>query len=815
MKALLQAGVLTLLLIAVGWLTMTNATANDSHPHADALKNDDGSWKYTNKLVGETSPYLLQHAHNPVDWYPWGPEAFEAARDRGVPIFLSVGYATCYWCHVMERQVFENPEIAAQMNEQFVCIKVDREERPDIDDIYMMATQLMTRSGGWPMSVFMTPPGAEGDDDPGLKPFWAGTYIPPTQQYGRPGFPQVLSALSTAWQEQRSDVITQAERLTEAVSEALTQRGIPGPVGANSIKTATNQLLNMYDREHGGFGDAPKFPQPAYLDFLLSVYQNNPSDALWQMIRHTLDRMARGGMYDQIGGGFHRYSTDERWLVPHFEKMLYDNGQLVELYAKALQINPDGDGAGQYERIIRETCDYVLREMTDDTGAFWSAQDAEVNAREGGSYIWTDAQVRAELDDEHLAKLALQMYGVSEGPNFQDPHDNTAEPANVLYLPVVLTDLSAKLEVDHAALTAKRKQINTTLKTRRDQRDQPITDDKVLVSWNGMMIAALADAGRVLDEPAYIDAAARAADTIIQHMATDDGGLYRTMRNGQAKIPAFLEDYAWFTHGLLALHHAQPDQTKWLELAQRYTDVAIERFDAESGGYYDTLADQRDLFIRVRGTYDGAIPSANGRMVHNLLSLHELTGNVDYLDRAERDLRSFSEPLASSGAGMVQMQGALQRALELDPKRFKEQAKVDKPVKSDQPVTASLSNDFHMTDGRAAFTVTLDIAEGFHINAQKPTLPYLIPTLLELQDAEGYQFSADFPDPVEHQFQYADQPLAVYEGKVVINAKLRRLPETTGDLPDTAALVLKYQACTDSACLQPSSIRIPLATTDE
>ncbi len=812
MRWRLRLGVLVLLLVTAGWIAMTRTAANDTHPHAQAMKNPDGSWRYTNHLAGETSPYLLQHAHNPVDWRPWGADAFEEARQRGVPIFLSIGYATCYWCHVMERQVFENPEIAAQMNELFVCIKVDREERPDVDDVYMTATQIMTRSGGWPMSVFLTPPGAAGENDPGLKPFWAGTYIPPTPQFGRPSFPQVLQALSDAWIQQRAEVVGQAEQLASAVSASLAGQGEPGPVYPSMVQAATDQVISMYDREHGGFGGAPKFPQPAYLGFLLRVYRNNPADPLWRVIGHTLDRMARGGMYDQIGGGFHRYSTDERWLVPHFEKMLYDNAQLVGLYARVIEVKPADASASMYERVIRETCDYVLREMTDQTGAFWSAQDAEVNAREGGSYVWTEAQLRDAVADPALADLAVRMYGLTDGPNFRDPHDDSAEPANVLYLPLPLASLSTDAGVEMTALMAKRRSINHALKSARDQRDQPITDDKVLTSWNGMMIAALADAGRVLKEPAYTDAAQRAADAIVSRMSTDNGGLYRTMRNGEAKTPGFLEDYAWFVHGLLALNRAQPDNPKWLELATRYTQAAIDRFAVDTGGYYDTLADQPDLFVRVRGTYDGAIPSANGRMVHNLLDLYERTGESSRLDRAEKDLRSFAEPLGRSGAGVVQMQGALLRAMQIAPARFADRTPNRVPAETDRrPLSADIEPDtIRFIDGIATFSVTLDIAADFHINSHQPSEAMLIPTRLSLTGADGYDLAVRYPEPDMAEYAYADRPLSVFHSKVVLNATLRRKSTANGPLPSDATLLLLYQACTDTACLPPVTVRLPL-----
>ena len=821
MRTRLQLGVLALLLLTAGWFTMNSQAANDIHPHADKLKKEDGSWRFTNHLENETSPYLLQHAHNPVDWRPWGQAAFDEARERDVPIFLSVGYSTCYWCHVMERQVFEDPDIAAKMNELFVCVKVDREERPDVDDIYMMATQLMTGSGGWPMSVFLTPPGAAGENDPGLKPFWAGTYIPPTPQHGRPGFPQVLDGLSHAWNEQRTEITGQGDKLAEAVSQALVRQGEPGPVDASMIQAATDQLLNMYDRKHGGFGGAPKFPQPAYLEFLLAVYENNPADALWQIIGHTLEQMARGGMYDQVGGGFHRYSTDDRWLVPHFEKMLYDNAQLVELYAAALDKKPTDANAPLYERVIRETCDYVLRDMTDPTGAFWSAQDAEVNAREGENYVWTESQARDAISDADLADLAVKMYGLDLGSNFQDPHDPDAKPVNVLYLPVPLATLSAEIGGEMSVMLNKRRQINAALKTVRDQRDQPGTDDKTLLSWNGMMIAAMADAGRVLNEPKYTDAAALAADAILSHMTDKDGGLFRTMRQGEAKIPAFLEDYAWFTHGLIALHHAQPDQTKWLELAKHYTRAASERFAAETGGYYDTLANQRDLFVRVRGVYDGAVPSANGRMIHNQLDLYEITNEARWLDATEKGLRSFAEPLARSGSGMVQMQAALLRALELDPARFADAGQVvstttDTDSDNDSPVRVTLEpSPLVFNEGAAKLTVTLDIHSDFHINSNEPSQEFLIPTVLSLANADGYELEVAYPTPTMASYDYADQPLSVFHGRVQVRATLRKTSQSAEALPADAVLLLSYQACTSSACLQPATELIPLIIASE
>lgn len=388
---------------------------------------------HQNRLARETSPYLLQHAANPVDWFAWGPEAFEAARERGVPIFLSIGYATCYWCHVMERESFEDEGIGALMSELFVCVKVDREERPDVDDIYMAAVQAMTGRGGWPMSVFLTPPGARGKEDAGLEPFWGGTYLPPEPRWGMASFEQTLRAIRRAWDEQRGEVLEQAARLSEHVRDALGAERASAAIGERDCEKATRGLLSIYDRVHGGFGAAPKFPQPVFCEFLLDRLEASADEdetrAIEVSVRHTLERMALGGMYDQLGGGFHRYSVDEKWLVPHFEKMLYDNAQLLSLYARA-QARWKSE---LFARVVKETAEYVLAEMTGNEGLFWSAQDAEVDGKEGLNYLWTAEEIEEAIGDSELAAYAKRVYGVDRGPNFRDPH-HPGEPArNVLF----------------------------------------------------------------------------------------------------------------------------------------------------------------------------------------------------------------------------------------------------------------------------------------------------------------------------------------------------------------------------------------------
>ncbi|MEX1016136.1 MAG: DUF255 domain-containing protein [Phycisphaeraceae bacterium] len=794
--------------------------ATAGHPHAQALQHDDGSWKFTNRLADEASPYLLQHAHNPVDWYAWGEEAFEAARREEKPIFLSVGYSTCYWCHVMERQVFENPTIAQQMNERFVNVKVDREERPDVDDLYMTAVQLMTQRGGWPMSVFLTPPG-EGEGW-GLKPFWAGTYLPPEPGHGMPSFPQVLEGLSDAWKEQREKVLAQSEQVAKAVTDHLRHRDLSGPLSVELVQEAANRLLRMYDARHGGFGGAPRFPQPDQLAFLLAVQRHMEAGDIAQAVTHTLDRMARGGVYDQLGGGFHRYSVDEQWLVPHFEKMLYDNGQLTELYADVYAQQRESELAPTWARVARETCDYVLREMTDDTGAFWSAQDAEVEAREGGNYIWTREQVEQAIEDDELAAIAVRLFGLDEGPNFRDPHDSDAKPANVLYLPQPLETLAAELEEPVDALMAQRAKIIAALKAVRDRRPQPGTDDKVLTSWNGMMIAGLARAGAALDEPTYLDAAERAVDAIIEHMA-DGEGLLHTMRRGDARLPAYLEDYAFFVHGLLALHRAGRGDGRHLDRAKQYTRVAVDRFRAEGGGYYDTLAEQSDLFVRLRSLHDGVIPTPNSQMVHNLLDLHELTDERAYLERAADDLFAFGAALREQGTAMLHMQHALLRLIEIDPALLHapaapapatEAGRVHRPA-----VSATVSPQrIDLAEGEVMLAVNVSIETGYHLNAARPGDEQLTPTTLELDPADGWTMSVDYPAGVLRELPYADRPVNVYEGQVVIEATLRHTGE--GDMPTGTAgprlprlpprLRLHYQACSDTACYEPHTLALPV-----
>jgi uncharacterized protein YyaL (SSP411 family) len=460
-----------------------------------------------NRLASQSSPYLLQHARNPVDWYPWGQEAFDTARTRDVPIFLSIGYSTCYWCHVMERESFEDEATASLMNRHFVCVKVDREERPDVDDIYMAAVLAVRGQGGWPMSVFLEPTT--------LKPFWAGTYFPPRGhgREGLPAFPDVIESMSRAWLEQRADVLAQADEIARAVRERTGEVAAPVPVGRAQVALAVSSLMQLFDRAEGGFGRAPKFPQPVYLEFLLDARERLDPESragVDHALKLTLDRMAMGGIHDHLAGGFHRYSVDAHWLVPHFEKMLYDQGQLAQVYARAALAFEDDF----YRRVARRTCDFVLRELTGPDGAFLSAIDAEVDHREGKNYLWKPEEFRALLSDVDAA-WSLEVYGLTHGPNFRDPHHPSDAPSNVLHLEARPDALAQREGSPLGAWYSRLERVNAKLLAARAKRPQPAIDDKAIAAWNGLMIAGMAVAGRLLDEPRFVAGAARAADAVL------------------------------------------------------------------------------------------------------------------------------------------------------------------------------------------------------------------------------------------------------------------------------------------------------------
>ena len=597
--------------------------------------------KHTNRLAQETSPYLLQHAHNPVDWFAWGDEAFQIAKSENKPILLSVGYSACHWCHVMERESFENEAIAAIMNREYVCIKVDREERPDVDAIYMSAVQLMTGQGGWPMTVFMTPDG---------KPFFGGTYFPPEDMYGRPGFPRILEAVATAWQTERLGIESQSDTILAHMDQGndLTRDLQDSLLTPKILENAYTTLSASFDRQHGGFGNAPKFPQPANLDFLLRFHARGKRQEALQMVEKTLQKMALGGMYDQLGGGFHRYSTDQTWLVPHFEKMLYDNAQLAQTYAYAFQIT----GKAFYKGVAEETLEYVLREMTSEEGGFYSAQDADSEGEEGKFFVWTPEEVTAILGEQD-AKVFNAFYDVSKAGNW--------EGNNILHVVMDAKDVAQQfgLTVEQAAQILDKARI--AMLQARDRRVKPGLDDKILTAWNGLMLAAFAECGAIFNRQDFTDAAVKNADFVLNQLAQseDKTRLLRTYRNGQAKLNGYLEDYAFYADGLLHLYQATFDP-KWLTQAQTLADAMLEHFwDEAHSGFYTTSNDHEQLVQRLKDLDDNATPSGNSVGVEVLLKLWAFTGSERYQQCAARVLRKLGPVLEKHPYGFARLLGAL------------------------------------------------------------------------------------------------------------------------------------------------------------
>ncbi len=771
--------------------------------------------KFTNALTDESSPYLLQHAHNPVDWWPWSDEAFAEAIERGVPVFLSIGYSTCYWCHVMERESFENEQIAQQMNEQFVCIKVDREERPDVDEIYMAATQIFSGSGGWPMSVFLEPKSR--------KPFYAGTYFPPEPRYGRPGIGQILDSLSKAYRDRHDEVVEQADSIAQAVKEQVAGSHDPVAVGRAQVTRTTAGLLQRFDRTNGGFGDAPKFPQPVYLEYLMdmrAVTNDETVEQIDAVLKTTLDNMALGGINDQIGGGFHRYATDAIWLVPHFEKMLYDNAQLAHVYARASKIYNDPF----YARVVRRTLDYVLDEMSGpgEPGAtgFFSAQDAEVDGREGLNYLWMHGEFDGVLGAD--AGFAARVYGLDAGTNFQDPHHPDEPARNVLRIDARPGQVASTMAMSDEAFVERLDAVNAKLYAARQARKQPRLDDKVLCGWNGMMISGLVAGGEALNEPRYIEAAEHAGEFLYTHMRTENGQLARAYRDGKVKIPGVLEDYAMCVQGLLSLHRSKLSRNgSSLPRAIELMEQAHQMFGDADGGYHDTRADRDDLFVRSRSVYDGAVPSGIGVMFANLVELAELTEDDRWIDRAVGALRSMSSPIARNGIGVINSTRQLLAMLGMremigDRYQFLDDEVEGSEEQQEQGAVHVFVDTDEITvgdDTPAEFTVAIEIDAGFHIIAADPgegeSAALLVPMRVGLISGSGIAVYADYPPGVEYGVDTVGT-INVHSGRIEFTVAVEKA-SGVGVNPGEPLIGLSYQACTDTACQQPRTVQLNIA----
>jgi uncharacterized protein YyaL (SSP411 family) len=607
-----------------------------------------------NRLGNEKSPYLLQHAHNPVDWYPWGDEAFEKAARENKPIFLSIGYSTCHWCHVMEHESFEDEATARVLNEHFVPVKVDREERPDVDRVYMLFVQASTGSGGWPMSVWLTPE---------RKPFFGGTYFPPDNRYGRPGFRAVLEQLARAWSEDRVRVEESGANVVEQLKQYAASPAGAGEAGQGALDSAFYGFRRMFDSRLGGFGGAPKFPRPSVHNFLLRYYAATKNEEALDMVLLTLREMAKGGMNDQLGGGFHRYSVDERWFVPHFEKMLYDQAQIATSYIEAFQITRDG----QYAAAARDVFSYVQRDLTHPDGGFYSAEDADSAAdpekpkekREGAFYVWSREEIERTLGPVD-ARIVCKRYGVKAGGNVEEDPHGEFRGQNILYQACSLEETAAKqgLSVDDARHALRGSGMK--LMDARGRRPRPHLDDKILAAWNGLMISAFAKGAQALGEDRYLEAAVGAARFLRDRLWDESRGvLRRRFRDGESAIDGFLDDYAFSILAFLDLYETRFDAADF-QFAMRLAERAIELFeDRENGGFFSTSAGAENLVLRLKDDHDGAEPSGNSMMTMALLRLARMTGREDFRCAAARTLEAFSPRMISGGAGVPQMLAAL------------------------------------------------------------------------------------------------------------------------------------------------------------
>jgi uncharacterized protein YyaL (SSP411 family) len=587
-----------------------------------------------NHLANETSLYLRQHASNPVDWYPWGPEALQRAKQEQKPIFLSIGYSACHWCHVMEHESFVDPEVAKFLNDYFISIKVDREERPDLDNIYMSAVVALTGHGGWPMSVFLTPD---------LQPFYAGTYFPPQDRYGMPSFRRVVEAIQNSWSNKKEELVDQAKNITAALKDE-SLRSVPGSItlDENLLKTARVTLERTYDPRYGGFGRAPKFPHPFDLRLLLRIHHRFGDESALEMVANTLDHMGRGGIFDQLAGGFHRYSTDERWLVPHFEKMLYDNALLIPIYLETYQITKNPF----FRRTAESTLSWVMREMTSSAGGFFSTTDADSEGSEGKYFVWSEQEIKDVLGAD--ADFALELFDITAHGNW--------EGHNILTRPKTDVQEAKLRQVSVGEFLQRLNSVKTKLLTAREKRIKPGRDEKILAAWNGLMIAAFAQAASVLGESAYAEHAADAADFVLTKMRQPDGKLFRTaLETSSAKLNAYLEDYSFMVDALVHLYEAT-FEPRWIQFAVELADIMIAQFwDEEEGGFFFIGRDHEELILREKQPQDNAIPSGNSMAVTALLRLGRLTDRKAYFDKAEQTLRLFASAMSQQSMAFGQM----------------------------------------------------------------------------------------------------------------------------------------------------------------
>ena len=746
----------------------------DYEPRTEHFK-EDGTPVYVNRLIKEDSPYLLQHAHNPVNWHPWGSEAFEKAKQQDKPVFLSIGYATCHWCHVMERESFESEEIAAQMNEQFIPIKVDREQLPDVDAMYMLGVQVTTGGGGWPLSGFIQPDG---------KLFHGATYMPPDV------FSQVMQQVSTIWSNDKARINEFADELAVAIAENSNLSGEAKKVGEAEIDLARENLLLSHDGFQGGFGPAPKFPRESSLFFLLDLAQRGEDADALEALDFSLVRMASGGIHDQVGGGFHRYTVDDDWLTPHFEKMLYTQASLLQIYAQTFELT----GNQEHARTARRIADYVIRDMTSPEGGFYSATDADSEGGEGLYFIWKPEEISQLLTESfgaEEAQFAAEVWGVTEAGNF--------EHQNILRLEDSLKHVAEIYDVDEATLASRLNKYSEVLLEYRNKRVPPLTDRKIITEWNSMMSTALLEAGRVLKEPRYTEAASRTLDFLLANNQKDDGTLWRAQFEGRSTTAASQSDYAYLAQALVTLFDETGDQ-KALVKAQELVETMHEIFwDSENSGYFmgEETSAGATLPTRPKALFDNAAPTGNAVALKVLVNLWNRTGDDQYRTRAESLVAAFSQWLTRDGSGFGYFLTGTNDLLngEAGAHRYAARGKVKASVSS--------------TDGKHV-NVKIDVAPGWHINSDKPLQEYLIPTLLSLAESAPLE-NVKYPAAIKRKLGFQRSELDLYEGSV----------QLTGTLPEIDSAVyadveLQLQACSDEICLAPETLafKVPLVQPD-
>ncbi len=612
------------------------ACQNENRLEENFMSDDN---RKPNRLINEKSPYLLQHAYNPVDWYPWGEEAFEKARAEDKPIFLSIGYSTCHWCHVMEHESFEDSTVAELMNEVFISIKVDREERPDIDNIYMTVCQMMTGGGGWPLSVVLTPD---------KRPFFAGTYFPKESRFGRIGFIDLIKRLDDAWKNKRSEINSSADQITSHLSNAfINEKG--SELSPSILSKTFDEFYNRFDKQYGGFSNAPKFPSPQNFLFLLRYWKKTGEKSALEMVEKTLAEMRKGGIYDHIGFGFHRYSTDEKWLVPHFEKMLYDQAMLAIAFTECYQAT----GKEEYKNTAEEIFKYIARDMTSPEGGFYSAEDADSEGEEGKFYVWGNSEIKEILGADD-AELFLKIFNFTDEGNFIDEVKKAQTGTNIPHLTKSIEEHAAELNIETEELADKISVIREKIFSARKKRAHPYKDDKILTDWNGLMIAALAMGGRVFDNDAYTISAERSVEFIYNNLVNPDGRLLHRFREGESGLTASIDDYAFLTWGLLELYEST-FKTDYLAKAISLTNILTEKFwDDKQGGFYFTPDDGENLIVRTKEYYDSAIPSGNSVALMNLLKLSKLTGDSKYEELASELSLSVSAQVEKAPSAFTQ-----------------------------------------------------------------------------------------------------------------------------------------------------------------